>query len=293
MLRITDTRTGHLVDVPAAPRRLLRSSVHLPPLDTGTGTGTTEDTGTGTGTGTTEDTGSGTGIGPWHLRVLLVGDVLARTAELNGLQVVTVLTTGELTPDRTGALDRIMAVLGIHPPTAVAPHRPDAALGGPADVCVLPPDDDGDDGGLATGVRIEVGRVGTAPPEQGASTRELLGAPDPSDTADPLAVRLLLLGHPHTEPLTITGPALAEARRTLRGWRGQVADWARHPSKPIPADLLRQSYAALTENLDTAAVLDLLTSLVDRPDIPPGARFETFAHLDRVLGLDLARDIGH
>ncbi|MFF4081512.1 hypothetical protein ACFYZN_19175 [Streptomyces sp. NPDC001777] len=271
MLRITDTRTGHLVDVPAAPRRLLRSSVHLPPI----------------GTGTTQDTG--TGIGPWHLRVLLVGDVLARTAELNGLQVVTALTTGELTPDRAGALDRIMAVLGIHPPSALTPHRPDAALGGPADVRVLPPGDDGD---LATGVRIEVGRVDTAPPEQGTSTRELLGAPDPSDTADPLAVRLLFLGHPHTTPLTITGPALATARQTLRRWRGQVADWARHPSKPIPADLLRQSYAALTENLDAAAVLDLLTVLTDRPDVPPGAKFETFAHLDRVLGLDLARDIG-
>ncbi|MFF8710622.1 hypothetical protein ACF07T_04165 [Streptomyces sp. NPDC015184] len=278
MLRITDTRTGHLVDVPAAPRRLLRSSVHLPPLGTGSGDGTTEDT--------------GTGIGPWHLRVLLVGDVLARIAELNGLQVVTALTTGELTPDRTGALDRIMAVLGIHPPTAITPHRPDAALGGPADVRVLPPGDDGDDGGLTTGVRIEVGRVDTAPPERGTSTRELLGAPEPSDTADPLAVRLLLLGHPHTTPLTITGPALAAARGTLRRWRGQVADWARHPSKPIPADLLRQSYAALTENLDTAAVLDLLTALTDRPDVPPGAKFETFAHLDRVLGLDLARDIG-
>ncbi|MFF9567069.1 hypothetical protein [Streptomyces sp. NPDC014685] len=275
MLRITDPRTGHLVDVPAAPRRLLRSSVHLPPLGTDTGTGTTEDT--------------GTGIGPWHLRVLLVGDVLARTAELNGLQVVTVLTTGELTPDRTGALDRIMAVLGIHPPTALTPHRPDAALGGPADVHVLAPGDDGD----TTGLRIEVGRVDTAPPEQDASTRELLGAPDPSDTADPLAVRLLLLGHPHTEPLTITGPALAEARRTLRQWRTRVADWARHPSRPIPADLLRQSYAALAENLDAAAVLDLLTALADRPDVPPGAKFETFAHLDRVLGLDLARDIGH
>jgi cysteinyl-tRNA synthetase len=26
--------------------------------------------------------------------------------------------------------------------------------------------------------------------------------------------------------------------------------------------------------------------------IPPGSKFETFAHVDRLLGLDLARDIG-
>jgi hypothetical protein len=28
------------------------------------------------------------------------------------------------------------------------------------------------------------------------------------------------------------------------------------------------------------------------PAVPPGARFETFAYLDRILGLDLARRVG-
>ena len=28
-------------------------------------------------------------------------------------------------------------------------------------------------------------------------------------------------------------------------------------------------------------------------DIPAGAKFETFAFVDRVLGLELAREIGH
>lgn len=273
MLRIADTRTGHLVEVPAAPRRLLRSCVHLPDIGTG------------------PDTGTGAGIGPLHLRVPLIGDVLARTAELNGLQVVTVLTTPELTPDRARALDRVMAVLGIHPPAVIGPHRPEAALGGPADVHVAARD--AAPGDLGGGARIEVGEVGTAPQEQGTPTRELPGAPDPSDTADPLAVRLLLLSSPYGTPVTVTGAALAEARRTLRDWRRSVADWAQEPSRPIPADLLRQSYAALADDLDVAAVLALLADLAGRSDVPPGAKFETFAHLDRVLGLDLARDVGH
>ncbi|MEV5200234.1 hypothetical protein [Streptomyces sp. NPDC053720] len=268
MLRITDTRTGHLVEIPAAPRRLLRSCVHLPALGAGTD--------------------DGTGIGPLHLRVPLIGDVLARTAELNGLQVVTVLTTPELTPDRARALDRVMAVLGIHPPAVIGPHRPEAALGGPADVHVTADGTDpGDTGG---GALIEVGRVTTAPPAEGAPDP---GAPDPSDTADPLAVRLLLLGRPYGTPVTVTGAALAEARRTLRDWRRSVADWAQEPSRPIPADLLRRSHAALAEDLDVTAVLTLLADVAERPDVPPGAKFETFAHLDRVLGLDLARDVGH
>lgn len=277
MLRIADTRTGHLVEVPAAPRRLLRSCVHLPDIGTGPDTGT--------------------GLGPVHLRVPLIGDVLARTAELNGLQVVTVLTTPELTHEQARALDRVMAVLGIHPPAVVGAHRPDAALGGPADLHVTAAGTTPADAG--SGALIEVGRVATTPPTEGApAVPDLAGLPDLPDTtmpeaADPLAVRLLLLGRPYATPVLVDGPALAEARRTLRDWRRSVADWAQQPSRPIPAELLRQSHTALNENLDVPAVLTLLAEVAERPDVPPGAKFETFAHLDRVLGLDLARDIGH
>lgn len=41
------------------------------------------------------------------------------------------------------------------------------------------------------------------------------------------------------------------------------------------------------------AVLDVLVSVAKRADVPAGAKFETFAFLDRVLGLDLARQVGH
>ncbi|MFF9347806.1 hypothetical protein [Streptomyces sp. NPDC014734] len=273
MLRVTDTRTGRPVEIPAAPRRLLRGHVHLSGLDA--------------------DAEDGTGIGPGHLRVLLIGDVLARTAELHGLQVVTVLSTPRLGDDRFRALDRVMAVLGVHPPVVVGAHRPDAALGGPADVHVTargagPPD-------AADGAWVEVGPVGTAPLAEGAPGPLL--APDPpdeavTDDADPLAVRLLLLGRPYSTPTTVTGEALAEARRTLRRWRLQVADWAREPSRPIPDDLLHRSHAALVDDLGVHIVLGTLDDVAARSDLPPGAKFETFAHLDRVLGLDLARDIG-
>ncbi|MEU9759834.1 hypothetical protein AB0D98_08600 [Streptomyces sp. NPDC047987] len=310
MLRVTDTRTGRLVDVPAAPRRLLRSHVHLPGLDAGTA--------------------DGTGIRPVHLRVMLVGDVLARVAELQGLQVVTVLTT---TPhpaeDRLRALDRVMAVLGIHPPVVVGARHPDAALGGPADVHVTARG--GGPADATSGVRIEAGPVTTLPsgedtppgrphtpdrPDRAGAEAaapavpdavdtpvtpaapDLVAMPDAvatagSDAADPLALRLLLLGHPYASPVSVTGEALAAARHTLREWRRQVADWAGEPSAPIPAELLRRSHEALAEDLGVHAVLDLLVDAAARGDVRPGAKFETFAHLDRVLGLDLAREIGH
>ncbi|MFF3732057.1 hypothetical protein ACFYXM_17440 [Streptomyces sp. NPDC002476] len=297
MLRVTDTRTGRLVEVPAPPRRLLRSRVHLPALDAATD--------------------DGTGIRPVHLRVLLIGDVLARVAELQGLQVVTALTTtAPPADDRSRALDRVMDVLGIHPPVVVGARHPDAALGGPADVHVTARGEGPAD--ATSGVRIEVGPVTTVPsgedtppdgprsPDGPAPAGAEAAAPttpdDPTvpgtatagapDAADPLALRLLLLGFPYASPVTVTGEALATARHTLSEWRRQVAGWAREPSAPIPAELLRRSHEALVDDLGVHAVLDLLADAAARGDVRSGAKFETFAHLDRVLGLDLARDIG-
>jgi hypothetical protein len=39
-------------------------------------------------------------------------------------------------------------------------------------------------------------------------------------------------------------------------------------------------------------VLALLRDLADDDSVPAGARFETFLYADRILGLDLPRDIG-
>ncbi|MGW0789751.1 hypothetical protein ACWD04_16170 [Streptomyces sp. NPDC002911] len=261
MLRIADARTGHLVEIPSAHRHLLRICVHLPVIDNG--------------------------IGAVHLRVLLLGDVLARTAELHGLQTLTVLTAPDLR-ERVQGLDRVMAVLGIHPPATVRAHDPSRTPSAPAEVHVLAHGTDRQDG--VDGVRIEVGQVGTATPDEGGPGT--LDATAPEGT-DPLAVRMLLLGHTYPTPVMVTGAALAQARRTLRHWRHLVADWAQEPSRPIPADLSRQAHAALADNLGVPAVLDMLRSVERHADMPAGAKFETFAHLDRVLGLDLAREVGH
>ncbi|MFF0401765.1 hypothetical protein ACFYSJ_39585 [Streptomyces sp. NPDC005248] len=261
MLRIVDIRTGRLVEIPSARRHLLRICVHLPVI--------------------------GDGIGALHLRVLLLGDVLARTAELHGLQALTVLTAPDLPQEQLQALDRVMAVLGIHPPATVRAHEPSETPSAAADVHVLAHGADQQD--RVGGVRIDVGQVRTAPLDEGGP-----GSLDAAVAeADPLALRMLLLGHAYRTPVMVTGAALAEARRTLRHWRQLVADWAQEPSKPIPADLVQRAHAALADNLGSPAVLDMLRSMESDADVPAGAKFETFAHLDRVLGLDLAREVGH
>ncbi|HTS96957.1 MAG TPA: cysteine--tRNA ligase [Streptosporangiaceae bacterium] len=123
------------------------------------------------------------------------------------------------------------------------------------------------------------------------------GAGDgPSDLAerglDPLALRLAFLGWPYRQPLDLTWDALTAADRALRRWRALVAQWACSPSKPMCAQVTSQIAAAFDDDLDTPAVLGALRALARDPQIPPGAKFETFAYTDQLLGLDLARDVG-
>ena len=81
----------------------------------------------------------------------------------------------------------------------------------------------------------------------------------------------------------------ADAR--LPHWRGLVTGWAEQPSAPIHAATRSAVVAALEDNLDSSQALRLLDDLVVLA-VPDGAKFETFAWADQLLGLDLARDVG-
>jgi cysteinyl-tRNA synthetase len=109
---------------------------------------------------------------------------------------------------------------------------------------------------------------------------------------DPLALRFAFLDHRYRQQLNLTWAVLETADRTLRRWRERVAEWARSPSKPICAEYVSDFAAAFDDDLDTPAALRVLRSLEKDTEVPPGAKFETFAHADHLLGLDLARDIG-
>jgi hypothetical protein len=109
---------------------------------------------------------------------------------------------------------------------------------------------------------------------------------------DPLALRLALLGHRYRDELKLTWDDLASAHGELARWRGLTADWARSPSRPISGSYHGQFTAAFDDDLDTPAALRALRALAADPAVPPGSKFETFADADRLLGLDLAQDVG-
>ena len=60
----------------------------------------------------------------------------------------------------------------------------------------------------------------------------------------------------------------------------------------MPAGVAAVVEAAFADDLDTPRALQVLRAIERDPAVPPGARFEAFAHLDQLLGLDLVRDVG-
>ncbi|MGV9991994.1 hypothetical protein [Streptomyces sp. NPDC003374] len=275
MLRIIDARTGHPVDAAPARRGLTRIEAHASGFDA-----------------------SG-------LRVLLVADLLVRALELGGTPVWALLTgerdQAEL---RAGA-----EALGVRPfedsrdlgaalgeaqvvRVTGEPATPDGAGGaGPGGV--------GSGGGGPRGVVSQGGRSAGTDAEAEAEGVRVAVAPVeaavpvvPAALDDPAVLRLALLGHRRTRPVRLDEHALDEAGRALARWRRAVADWARRPSRPVPDEVRGRLRGAWEDDLDMPAVLRVLEWVAARPDLADGARFETYAYADRLLGLDLTRDLG-
>ncbi|MGX1914729.1 hypothetical protein ACWIID_38780 [Streptomyces phaeochromogenes] len=253
MLRITDARTGEPTDATPARRGLTRVEAHVPRPDT-------------------------TG-----LRVLLVADVLVRALEISGTPVWTVLTGTE---GREELRARATA-LGIRP---FEDERDSGSGLGEAQVLRVSAPEAGtetadgangaaEDDDAANGLRVEVAPVDA---ESGVA----------DDVERASTLRLALLTCPRREPLRLDEAALTEAEDTLRRWRGAVAAWATRPSGPIPDPVRQQLRAAWEDDLDVPAVLAVLRKVETSGTVPDGARFETYAYADRLLGLELTRDIG-
>ncbi|MFC1227828.1 MULTISPECIES: cysteine--tRNA ligase [Streptomyces] len=249
VLRITDARTGELVDATPARRGLTRVEAH---------------------------TG---GFDPTNLRVLLVADLLVRALELGGTPVWALLDGERDLPELRAA----GAALGVRP----FEEGRDAGPGlGEAQVLHVV----SEGGAPPDGVRVAVAPVhregtGGAPDDPAALTAS-------NGPTEPAVLRLALLTHPRSSPVRLDPAALDEAEETLGRWRGAVAGWAHRPSRPIPDTVRADLRTAWEDDLDAVGVLRLLRAVERDPEVPDGARFETYAYADRLLGLDLTRDLG-
>jgi hypothetical protein len=221
-------------------------------------------------------------------RLVLVADLLARAAELSGLQVLTALDVTGASPAQAAAIASDADALGIHPPAArVSCLDAPSSLGGPVDVHLI-----GQNAAMGRGEAGLVVSVGAAQLE-GADSRPgaAAGGLLTGHQYDPLAARLALMSFPNERPAVLTGGGLSRAGETLADWRQQVARWAESPSRSVPTAVAEAAGAAFSD-LDTVSALAMLRDLATDASVPVGAKFEAFVYADRILGLDLARDIG-
>ncbi|WP_141578080.1 hypothetical protein [Actinomadura sp. WMMA1423] len=109
---------------------------------------------------------------------------------------------------------------------------------------------------------------------------------------DPLTARLAMLEVPYREPLELSEERLAASAARLDAWRGKVAEWATSPGRPMIREYADEALAALADDLDGPTALAVLDRLAADRDVPPGAKLETFIHLDLVLALGLVSAIG-
>ena len=109
---------------------------------------------------------------------------------------------------------------------------------------------------------------------------------------DPLALRLAFLGTRYRQQANLSWAEIAGAHKTLLRWRAAVAQWAEEPSKPMCAEIQENVLDAFSDDLDTPRALQVLRGFEKDATMPAGCKFETFAWADRLLGLDLARDVG-
>jgi len=219
---------------------------------------------------------AGEHVQPGDLRCALVADLIRRVAERHHL-LVTSWQSADAAPGFWAACD----ALNIYP-AQPTPRPPE-----PLDVGIAPPIVTAP----ATGAPASWVQPAAVDVEGPGGP-----APLPADLAgrglDPLALRLVLLGASYHDPVKLRWDALGAADQALRAWRAQVAGWARSPSKPMCAEYVGIVSAAFDDDLATPAALRTLRELAGDGEIPPGSKFEVFAYLDQLLGLDLARDVG-
>ena len=225
-----------------------------------------------------------------QLRGYLVADLLRRYAERAGLAPAVI----DLRPAGEAQLRAACGRLNIHPPVYT--------LTEPFDAGQLA-------GQFPDGIREPVFDVGVRTARETAAAKveplaghwiQVAGAAD-GPAADeervelgeePLDVRMKLMRQGYGAELTADLSPRDGGDGELARWRELVAGWARSPSGAMSRQYADAITAAFANGLDTPAALGELAALADDARVPDGVKFETFAAADRLVGLDLARDVG-
>ncbi|AHH19741.1 hypothetical protein NONO_c49570 [Nocardia nova SH22a] len=215
------------------------------------------------------------------VRALLIADVLRRILEdLHDVQVISAVLSDD--PD---ILERVGTHLStVRPPAGVfdSPAAARAALGRDPDVLVTPRHSAEDH---------PLNRIPRATTVVRVAAVHWV-APGRHCEPDPATVRYAFTQAPYEYELVLTGAVLDHSAAQLDRWRRRMGEWSRSASRPIPAWWRARAIADLDDDLDVAAAAERMNRLELSTTVEPGAKFEAFAFLDRILAIDLARDLG-
>jgi cysteinyl-tRNA synthetase len=106
---------------------------------------------------------------------------------------------------------------------------------------------------------------------------------------DPLAFRYLTFQARYRHKLNFSLEALASADRALRQLRDRVAGWAGGPTG-AGSDHAERFRAAVSDDLDLPKAMAVVADL-GRAQVPAGTKTAMLLDFDRVLGLDLGREL--
>ena len=109
---------------------------------------------------------------------------------------------------------------------------------------------------------------------------------------DPLALRMAFLQHRYRSQMNLTWDVISAANEQLTRWRTRINEWSESESEPMAQEYVDSFTESFFDDLNTPQAVNQLRNLERDPLISAGSKFETFIHLDSLLGLDLARDIG-
>jgi hypothetical protein len=206
-------------------------------------------------------------------RVLVVGDLVRRVLEdVHSAQVLAAV----LSDDHAKAERLLQSGLMVRPVCGVFCDQAGAevGLGGPLDLLVT---------GVGSEHESALPTLAVAPVRCAASL---------DWSAEPTTLRFALANADFAQRLNVTESLLERSELVMERWRDRVDEWSRHPSWPIPSAWRTAAIAALDDELDVARLVAMMHELETAGVVEPGAKFEAFAYLNRVLAVDLMRNLG-
>ncbi len=109
---------------------------------------------------------------------------------------------------------------------------------------------------------------------------------------DPLALRLAFMQHKYRSQMNLTWEVIESSQELLDRWRHKVNIWSHSDSQAMDQVVVDEISGYFSQDLNTPMAVNSLRTLEKSSEISDGAKFEIFAHLDSLFGLDLVRDVG-